>query len=402
MFGKIKSTHEEFRHTRLEVEDSIPENSGISQNPIVIKTKLKKVCLLFLFLLTLFAAFLPKFYDLNKEIERQTMCVNKRLFSLSPPYDNDFFFSLYNHWINATCNTVPPHVLEWLKHIWSPSPYKNETMLVRGKYFAEINNTKVILKHPSNKLLIGISSQSSDFQRRQLVRTHQIKPYNNSLYDITWKFVIFAPKPQYLEAIRNENETYGDIIALTAFNDSREASRRYKPFEWFKYVEKNIQTYKYVAKLDTDCFLNIPVFWDKYFNQTVQELDYAIIALFIEQLGKLVWPMGAFEAISWKTMLLLNRLYERVNFTDEAEDLQLGWYLHDAELIYTRVAFPSEVAYDFRIGCNPSWISDVPYNALRVHELKAEKDYINVANCFNASGVDRDKVDYMRSYNWTL
>jgi uncharacterized protein YozE (UPF0346 family) len=272
-------------------------------------------------------------------------------------------------------------------------------MMVMDEFFADINKTKVTT---SNKLLIGVSSKSSDFQRRQLVRAHQIKPYNASLYDITWRFVIFTPKSQYLESIRQENNTYGDIIILTSFNDSREASRTFKPLEWFKYIEQNMPMYKYVAKLDTDCFLNIPAFWKGYFNETVQELDYAIIALFIEQVGRFIWPMGAFEAITWKTMLVFNRIYERVNITDPSEDLQLGWYLSDAELNFTKLSFPTELAYDFRPGCNPSWNSDISYDALRIHELKSEGDYVNVANCFNAFGVDKDMVDFRRLSNWTF
>jgi hypothetical protein len=153
--------------------------------------------------------------------------------------------------------------------------------------------------------------------------------------------------------------------------------------------------------MDTDCFLNVPNFYRNYFNTTVQELDFAVIALFIENLGKMVWPMGAFEAISWKVMLLVNRLHENVAFSNWAEDLQLGWYLHDAELNYTRVAFPTEIAYDFRFGCNPSWLTDVVDNALRVHELKSERDYINVASCFNESGINKAQVALMRASNWT-
>lgn len=133
-----------------------------------------------------------------------------------------------------------------------------------------------------------------------------------------------------------------------------------------------MEPYKYVAKLDTEYFLNIPAFWNNYFNETVQELYYAFIGLFIEKLAKLLWPMGAFEAINWKTTLLLNRIYEKVKFSDEAEDLQLGWYLYDAKLNFTMVGFPTETAIDFRSGCNPSWNTDISYNALRIHELKLE------------------------------
>lgn len=101
-------------------------------------------------------------------------------------------------------------------------------MEVRQQNFAEINNIKV---RTTYKLLTGISSRSTDFQRRQPVRAHQIKPYPNSLYEITWNFVISTPKSQYLEAIRQDINIYGGLIIFVAFNNSQETSRMNKPFE---------------------------------------------------------------------------------------------------------------------------------------------------------------------------
>jgi hypothetical protein len=317
-------------------------------------------------------------------------------------FDDVFFKSVYNSWRNTTHESVPGDVLEWFKSIWGPSPYLKETLEVRDKYLESISQTKIVLNNLSDKLLIGISSASFDLQRRQLVRKHQIRPYNNSLYDITWRFVLLRPRDIDREALRQENNTYGDLIILETLQDSREHSRSQKLYEYFKFVETNLSMYKYVAKLDTDCFLNVPNFYKNYFNETVQELDFAVIALFIENLGKMVWPMGAFEAISWKVMLLLNRLYETVGFSNWAEDLQLGWYLHDAELNYTKIAFPTEIAYDFRFGCNPSWFSDVVDNALRIHELKTQRDYVNVASCFNEHGINQTHLALMRASNWTV
>jgi hypothetical protein len=316
-------------------------------------------------------------------------------------FDLVFYNSLYNSWRDKTNDHVPPEVLDWLKLIWGPSPYKKETILIRDRYLDSISQINMSLAPNSNKILIGISSAAADFQRRQLVRAHQIAPFNNLTYAITWRFVLLSPNSLYKEALRFENNTHGDLIILESISDSRENSRSQKLYEFFRYVELNMSMYNYVAKLDTDCYLNVPDFWNNYFNHTVQELDFAIVALFIEKLGRMDWPMGAFEAITWKVMLLLNRLYENVEFTNWAEDLQLGWYLYDAEINYTKVAFPTEVAYDFRFGCNPSWISDVTYNALRVHELKAEIDYVNVANCFTSNGVNTSQIDQMRLTNWT-
>jgi len=376
-------------------EEKSPEHT-VNSNQATSRSR-KKLYIWISFILLILMVLIVR-YEKNDDVS--SICV-RRPFSLDPPYDDEFKVSLWSHWANVSCQHVHPFFVAFLNKVWTPSNYTQQTREVRDKWFEQINKTNVILDDQHDKLLIGISSRGLDFQRRHLVRSHQINPHKSSQYGITWRFVLFTPEEEYLNAIKVENQTYGDIIILNAFNDSREASRTYKPFEWFKYVEKNMKQYKYVAKLDTDCFVNVPILWRDYFNQTVMQLDYSIVALFIEQVGPLVWPMGAFEALSWKTMLLINRFYENVNITDEAEDLQIGWYLNDAQINFTRVDIPSELGYDFRPGCNPSWFTDIKYNAVRIHELKREEDYVMVANCFNSEGVDKKRVDMMRTLNWT-
>jgi len=271
-------------------------------------------------------------------------------------------------------------------------------MAVRRKYYDQIVNMNVTFTDPSKELLVGVSVTTADFQRRHLIRTHQIKPYV-AYTNITFKFIMAKPPQVYEEALKLENQTYGDILVLD-FDDSRETSRSIKPYEFYKHVEKHMGVWKYVAKLDGDCFLNIPDFYKTYFNESTQSLGVALISLMIKGLGRFDWPMGAFEALSWRLMLFVNRLYENVPRTTWEEDLQLGWYLSDAEVDYIQVALDNERAYDFRPGTHPHWVTDVFYNAVRVHELKVEKDYVMVANCFNATGVNIAQIDRMRAANW--
>jgi hypothetical protein len=277
-----------------------------------------------------------------------------------------------------------------------PSKHQVEAQTITKIFFDEIANSTINLTNPTDKLLIGISSAVKDIQRRHLFRAHQIQPYNE-YKEITWKFFLFEPPANFREAIKYENETYGDIIILEGISDTRENARAIKPFEIFTYVEKHMSVYKYVAKIDTDTFLNVPDFYKEYFNETVQNMEYTIIAPIC--FGRFNWPMGAFEALSWKLVRILNKLYKYVKRTSYAEDLQIGWYLFDAGIKYDFVQLEEDRAFEFR-GPNHG-PGDIPYNAIRIHELKYEEIYLMIAGCFNKDGVNKTYIDEMRALNWT-
>jgi hypothetical protein len=287
----------------------------------------------------------------------------------------------------------------WLTSLMT-SPHKKEALAVRDQYLKEISEAKYSIEQPSNKILVGILVSCNQVDRRHHMRAHQINTYN-SYKDITFRFVLGKPDPAYHQAITYENNTYGDLIILDNVPDDRENARTIKPYEFFKYIEKNLPVYKYIAKLDTDCFLNIPMFWNNYFNETVQELEYAIIGLFIKGLGRFEWPQGGFELISWKIMLWLNKFYPSVPRSADADDLQLAWFLYDAEINYTKVEFDPVSSYDFRSGCNAEYITDVFPYSMRIHELKVENDYLNVASCFTSDGVNMTRVTDLRITNFT-
>lgn len=275
-----------------------------------------------------------------------------------------------------------------------PSMHEEESLEVRCKYYKDIKSSNVTIKDSKHKFLMAVSTGTLDFQRRHLIRAYQISPYNNS-YDITWRFFMGPPSPYYLKALQAENATFGDIVVIPDLVESRDNSRAIKPMEILTYVEKHMEVYKYVAKLDSDCFLYIPAFYDQFFNQTVQDLDFGLIALYVR--GRFAWPQGAFEAFSWKLVRMLNKLYEFVPRTHWAEDLQMGWYLHDAHIHYTEVPLPEDRAYDF----NVTWgVTDVAYNTVRVHEMKEEIDYIKIVKSFNANGINTTYIDEMRRKEW--
>jgi hypothetical protein len=276
-----------------------------------------------------------------------------------------------------------------------PSRFQTQALLVRLIYFDSIDKIDTSVIKPENSLLIGIPSPATDFQRRHLMRAHQIKPFSH--YNVTWRFFVGQPPIVYREFLKLENDTYGDIIFLEDFHEDRKNARAVKTFEFFDYVEKHMGMYKYVAKIDTDAFLNVKDFINDYFNETIQEMQYSMIA--VQLIRRFQWPQGGFLALSWKLMLLLNRFYNYVHRSHYAEDMQFGWYLYDAAVEYDFIGLDKETSFDFKV---PWGKNDVPYNALRVHEMKTEQDYLIIANCFNGNGINTTHVDLMRKNNWTV
>jgi hypothetical protein len=254
--------------------------------------------------------------------------------------------------------------------------YANITRQVYNLYFDEIASRKDVLP---KKMLIGIPTGAYDFQRRALVRSYQIDPYKDK-YDITFKFILGNPPLEYMPGLEYENKTYGDILILWDIPDDRQTGRTLKSPEFYKYVEKHMPEYKYIGRMDTDCYAELDRFWAKYFNETVQELEFAYVAAYIRTIvpqweaGFLNdWPHGAFYVISWKMMLMFNRFWNLVPREIEYDDQMMGRYNYDTGLNCTDVKFETEETVEFSGNLNFN------KKVIRVHELKYEMDYIRVA-----------------------
>ncbi|RYE13463.1 MAG: hypothetical protein EOP45_21150, partial [Sphingobacteriaceae bacterium] len=303
------------------------------------------------------------------------------------------------YWLESTSVEDP-----WFARYWAYSPFKNATLKVKNFYLNMILEKEYEFSSERyDKLLIGINVGGGEFQRRSLIRTHQIDKYKE--YNITWRFFIGRVSGDIKESVKTENDTYGDIVVLDHVPDLVDESRTIKLFEFFRYVEAYYPVYKYVAKMDTDCFLNIPVLLKDFFTKEAQDLELGIMALFVTGLGRLEWAQGGFEAYSYKLMILINRIYERIHRTVYEEDFQIGWYLNDAEVNFTKVSLTPSRAYDFMYGNREIFKyndRDIHNDTVRIHELKKEEDYIMVSACFNEYGVNYEQVLRMRAKNWTL
>jgi hypothetical protein len=298
-----------------------------------------------------------------------------------------------------------PPVNKFLDTIRGPSFYKNETIRVRDQYWNQIlNRNKLYEDQNVANILIGIVISAGDFQRRQFIRTLQIKPYND--YKIHFKFVLGNPTLLHQRSVKYENDTYGDIIVLEHIGDTRATGRTLKSYEFYRYVEKNLPQYTHIGRMDSDCFLNVADFWDLYMNETVLKSDTTIIAAYVDsyfkgKLGKFDWPQGSFYTMTRDLMLIINKFHELVPKMVVEEDCQLAWYLFDAEIDYTKVQLDTSRNYDFNGGL-PGWTHNVYNNTIKVHELKTDEEYLAVANCFDEKGVNTTMINLMRDANWAL
>lgn len=277
------------------------------------------------------------------------------------------------------------------RYIWGPSPYLKESREVRNKFEKEIMQTSTEINDNSRTLLIAIISEASELQLRHLVRTHQVHPYKH--LNVTFKFVLPRISFAYQEAVQFENQTYGDIIV---------AEGNFIKMETYKYVEQNLGVYKYVAVLNITSFLNVPGFLEKYFTKDVQNLDLAMIALYVGDFARFDWSKGGFEAISWKLLKFIVKFYEHVPLTFNEEDLQIGLYLSDSGLEYNKIEFDQKRAYSFRKDSYSTHLTDVTADSIRLNELKSETDYMAVVSCFTPEGINLTQVEHLRSIDWNI
>jgi hypothetical protein len=291
---------------------------------------------------------------------------------------------------NEDIKTNPTEGRDPVEDLWPPS----KIVTLDDQVLQPIVSKDI--KNMANNVLIGIFTSSTDFQRRILMRNQQINPYKN-FTNLTWRFVLGKPSSIYEQAIIYENNTFQDIIVLDNVPDTYSVANSYKTFEYFKYLERNNYLYKYFGKMDTDTFISVPEFWKDCFNETVFSSELTLIGNYIPH-PKIQWTQGAFYVISWKIMLILNKLYENVNRRTRHEDLQVTVYLMDAQIKYTRVAIDERRSVSAKAPVPQYW---PPRNdTYRVHELKQEELYLIVTGCFTSEGINKTQIEYWTSRSW--
>jgi hypothetical protein len=221
-------------------------------------------------------------------------------------------------------------------------------------------------------VLIGILSTGSSFTQRHLIRTSQIRPFNGSSFDITWKFVIVNPPFTYRKMIALEHETWGDVIVLSGPFPINSIS-----LEFYKSIEREMSTFEYVAFMNSDTFLNVPNFLNEYLKDENRHLDLKIIS------------RSSFKVISWSLMLKLNRLYESSPNNDLEEDSLLEHH----NISYTRREITRNRLWTYKNSViDFQSLSDV----ILINQLKDDDDkvsYLTIGGCFDSQGANLTKYE---------
>jgi hypothetical protein len=281
---------------------------------------------------------------------------------------------------NTSIQANNPSTVGWSgAEKYTREEFAHMTKTIYDKYRDEILK---IESQYSKLLLIHIPIGVSDFQRRAIIRAYQINSYEEK-YDITYRFMLGKPDAMYLDALKFENDTHGDLIVFNDFEDNREAARTTKSPHFYKYLESQMAIYRFVGRLDSDCFINFDRFWPKYFNHTIQIIDdFALVAAWCGQIMNFPldpndWPQGSFYIFSWKMLLMFNKFYENVPRELIYDDELIGRYIYDSNMNFTNVIINPKEVYE-GIDVNV-WKKRPDLEAVRVHELKTDEQYITVA-----------------------
>jgi len=236
------------------------------------------------------------------------------------------------------------------------------------------------------------------------MRNYQINPYKH--YNITWRFFLSRPDEAYEDLIQSENKTHGDIVILRDIEDTRDNARQRKPFGFFRYVEEQLGKFKYVAKMDDDAFLNIPMFMEMYMTEEHLNQDKNIIARMIKQEvdHNCMEPIGWFYAVSWNLFLVLNDRLAHHHIDRQEEDFEVGLAICQSGVQYNYTLFDVAKAHDLQFVDKPVrndyW--HVAWNqSLLVHQLKSEFNYVQTTQCCSMEGFNQTCIDkvYERGYD---
>ncbi|MDI1492497.1 MAG: hypothetical protein OHK93_003711 [Ramalina farinacea] len=250
--------------------------------------------------------------------------------------------------------------------------------------------------------LVWTSSAAHLRQRREIIRSTwqtlyrkaEFKPY----------FVIGTPSVEWLPVIKQENETYGDMIMIEGHADDKEFATTLKPFETFKlFRDRAIATGKkwdFVSKIDDDSFLNAGAFRREFL---LPDMNRTIISRVIQYGRPHVFPGGQFYTLTWDLVEILTALYETtsrdlVHDMDEQrklkkrhEDFMIADLMLEAGEQFEYVELTDQRAFDVIT------MGNVTEQSINVHRMKTDEQYLWVAAMFDETGYKgtvRHGIDY--------
>lgn len=286
-------------------------------------------------------------------------------------------------------------LIEWRKNLPKPS-------------FKTLDVFKKSQKNPP--WLIGTSITASAFQRRTLIRGTWQRLYNDP-DRWTTRFFISNATDLLRPLIQAENETFGDLHMLEQLYDSKETATSVKPFEWFKYLTSQPESWEFVSKMDEDSFLDAKTFFDEWLEPMRGGPEPPSGTLIARTLGPhsqydFTWPGGQFLTLTWDLVQILSEFYTTHGVPNglRDDDVLVAYYLMQSGVNYTFTDMPSNTAFDWNRDSKlkddeldspwskegtslMDWSHPVGEGAINPHKMKDDKDYLQVAACFDENGL---------------
>jgi len=254
------------------------------------------------------------------------------------------------------------------------------------------------LKEPPTKeptWLIWTSSAAHLRQRREIIRSTWQALYRSVPFEAL--FVIGTPSEEWLPVIKQENDTYGDMIMLESPGDDGEFARTLKPFEMFKYLKSHAansgKSWNFISKIDDDSFLDAGTFRNE-FLLPLQSSERTIISRVVQYGRPHAFPGGQFYTLTWDLVELVADLYENTSWNltqamydvpgkrlaKRHEDFMVADLLIEAGERFEYAELGDERAFDILVQGN------VTEKAINPHKMKTDEQYLWVAAMYDEYG----------------
>lgn len=261
---------------------------------------------------------------------------------------------------------------------------------------------------PRAPWLAAVICAAADAERRMIIRSTWMRLYKDIPFD--GRFVVSNPGPQWMDTIRVENRTFGDMIVLDHLQEDDITSHTVKTLELYKWLQGHGYQYEYVSKIDSDLMLNARAFWDRYLvprlsnesGSVTATADRTVIGeLYYSSTHDLVFPHGSFYTVTWDMVELLSSLQDRFHVV-AGEDLAIAVLMAKDRETATMINLSPAEKFDYddrdARGDGTAWARERTHHratrhalygtdAIAVHQLKDNAHFLRVADCFDERGV---------------
>ncbi|KAF6233553.1 hypothetical protein HO173_008110 [Letharia columbiana] len=247
-------------------------------------------------------------------------------------------------------------------------------------------------------LLATMSAYFSQ-QRRNVIRATWQTLYPNPAFETC--FFIAKPPPLWQSLIKQENDTYGDLIMLDHLEESTKVAMFIKPVEFLKHLlGSGKPSWKFVSKIDDDSFVDAERFYHEFLRPRIDR--HAAAA---DQNGTLIarrlrlehsdrnfsTPGGQFYTLSWDLVRILVETQARKLITNVPEDVLVGRLLYDADAKFEFVDLDDTRAFDVtdnltRLSQEREDLGPMDAAAINPHKMKDDETYLRVAELFGKDG----------------